>query len=138
MPVPITPENGKRDAVPPKFRSHGLEQFPHLAIDRADTAEMVIMMCYVEKPLSGHVPSPGHVLEEGKHILGFFRTAETHDQNRVEGLFLRFGRRCAASIAVFRSCHACVSPRDPDWSCPLFCRQAVRNLKSILRPRFLE
>ena len=83
VPVAVAPVDRQRHAVPSQLGAERVDQRPDLGVDRADAAEVVIMLGDLLHPLAGDVPAPRHVLQKGHHVVGPLRTAEAHDQDRV-------------------------------------------------------
>ena len=69
MPVELRPEGGNKGA--------------DLTVDRADSAEVVVMFGHLQQALAGDVPAPRHVLQKRQDVFKTLRAAETDDEDRV-------------------------------------------------------
>jgi hypothetical protein len=83
-PVAVAEVDRQVDAVRAQLRLERVDQRAVLVVDGADTAEELVMVRDVEQPLTRHAASARHVLQERHHVVGAFRTAERHDEDRVE------------------------------------------------------
>ena len=73
--------------MPAQFCPQRLDQLANLGIDRARTAEVIIMLGDFEKPLARNITAPCDVLQERQNIFALLRSAEANDQ---DGVVLRF------------------------------------------------
>ena len=82
-PVAVAPVNGQADAVLPQLRFEGRNQRADLRVDRADAAEMVVVFGDFQHSLARHIAPAEHILQKRHDVIGTFRTAECHNQNRI-------------------------------------------------------
>jgi hypothetical protein len=52
------------------------EQRTVLAVDRAHSTHVVVVLGNIDQPFPGHPTTGGHILEEWHHVVGPFRTTE--------------------------------------------------------------
>ena len=83
VPVSISPVDRQRDAVPVELRPQRGDQVADLSIDRADAAEMVVVLGDLQKSLAGDVSAPRDVFQERQHIFAALGPAKTDDENRI-------------------------------------------------------
>ena len=66
-----------------EFDPQGCHQFSDLSIDRADPAEVVVMLGNLQHPLAGNRFATQDIFEKRNDVIAFFGAAEGNDQNRV-------------------------------------------------------
>ena len=84
MPVAIAEVDRQVDAVRVELGSEGRDQRPVLRVDRADAAEVLVVLRDLLEPLARHVAAARDVLEERNHVVRSFGPAERDDEDRVE------------------------------------------------------
>src|SRR5580704_4470062 len=83
MPISVSPSNRQLDTALVQCGSQGGDQFADLIIQRALSAEMVVVLGDRHESLARNVPAACDVLQKRNHVLAPFRPAESDDQNGV-------------------------------------------------------
>ncbi len=86
--------------MPVKLRPQRRDQGADLGVDRADSAEMLVVLGDFQQALARDVPAPGHIFEERHDIVRLFGTAEADDEDGVMG---RVGRGRGVSLIIGNS-----------------------------------
>ena len=108
MPVAVAPVDRQADAVASSSARSAAISVADLAVDRADTAEVIVVLGDLLEPLAGDVAAPGDVLEERHHVVQALGPAEADDQDRVE---VRLGEADTKPSAGALSAEAFISSR---------------------------
>ncbi len=69
-----------------QFRLQRGDEGPVLGVDRADAAEVEVVLGDLFQPLPGDVAAPGDVLQERDDVVRPFRAAEGEHEQRVVGV----------------------------------------------------
>ena len=69
--------------MPAQLGPQGLDQVADLGVDRADAAEVVVMLGDFQQPLARDVPAARDVLQERHDVFALLRAAEADDQDGV-------------------------------------------------------
>ena len=86
MPVAVAPINRQLRAVFAQMLFDVSPELPGLGINRADTAEMVVMLRDFQHPLPGDIPAAQHILQERENLIRAFGPAEGDNQNSIVGM----------------------------------------------------
>ena len=70
MPVAIAPVDRQLRAVRGQLALERRDQLPVLLVDRADAAEVLVVLGDFEHPLARHVLAAEHVFEKRQHVVG--------------------------------------------------------------------
>ena len=80
MPIAVAPIDWQMRTVCGKLFSKCSDQRAILVINRAATAQMVVMLGNFQHPFPRHVPATQHVLQKRQHVVGLIRTAKRNDE----------------------------------------------------------
>src|SRR5438270_3660910 len=83
IPVAISPINGELGSMLREFALERCDEFANLLVDRALSAEMVVMFRNREHTLARNIPSAQHVFEKWHYLFGGLRSAERDNKNGV-------------------------------------------------------
>ena len=76
MPVSISPIDRQVDVITLKLRANRRQEFAVMLVDRADAAEVVVVLGNFQQPFARNVSASCHVFEERQNIVPAFWTAE--------------------------------------------------------------
>ena len=85
MPIAVAPIDRQADAGCIEFGAESGDERTILGIDGADAAKMLVVFDDFQHSFPRHVFTAQHVFQKRQHIIGTFRPAKRHYQDRIKG-----------------------------------------------------
>jgi hypothetical protein len=80
VPVAIAPVNWQINVMLRELRAQRVDQRAHLRVQRADAAEVIVVLGHFEHALARHVAAAQHVFQKRHHVFAPLGSAEPDDQ----------------------------------------------------------
>jgi hypothetical protein len=84
FPNAVTPINGELESALVAFLLNRSDQISALAIDGADTPEMLVVLGDFQHPLPRDIFSAKHIFEERHNVFGAFGAPEGNEKDRID------------------------------------------------------